>query len=101
MAKPFKNLLRKMSPEQRARIEARVRDELRAINLRELREAFELTQEQLAATLKIKQAAVSKMENQADMYVSTLSRILAAMGARLKIVAEFPDGEVEIRQFGK
>jgi len=39
------------------------------------------------------------MESQSDMYVSTLRRFLEAMGAQLKIVAEFPDGEVVINQF--
>ncbi|MHC5052968.1 MAG: hypothetical protein ACYTGK_20465 [Planctomycetota bacterium] len=36
-------------------------------------------------------------------HIDELGRGLAqlAMGARLKIVAEFPDGELEIRQFGK
>ena len=48
MAKPFKNLLEKMTPERRERIEARARGALREINLRELRQAFALTQEQLA-----------------------------------------------------
>ncbi len=99
MAKSFKSLLEKMSPERRARIEARAQETLREINLRELRQAFALTQEQLAATLKINQAAISKMESQSDMYVSTLRRFLEAMGAHLKIVAEFPDGEVVINQF--
>ena len=99
MAKSFKNLLEKMTPERRDRIEARAEGILREINLRELRQAFALTQEQLAATLKINQAAISKMESQSDMYVSTLRRFLEAMGAQLKIVAEFPDGEVVINQF--
>jgi transcriptional regulator with XRE-family HTH domain len=99
MSKPLKKLLEKMTPERRARIEARARETLREINLRELRQAFALTQQQLASTLKINQAAISKMESQSDMYISTLRRILEAMGAQLKIVAEFPDGEVVISQF--
>jgi len=33
------------------------------------------------------------------MYLSTLRRILKAMGAELKIVARFPGGEVVINQF--
>ena len=101
MAKSFKKLLEKMTPERRDRIETRAKETLREINLRELRQAFALTQERLAATLKINQAAISKMESQSDMYVSTLRRILEAMGAQLKIVAEFPDGEVVINQFAE
>jgi len=99
MAKSFKNLLTQMSPERRDRIEARAQEILKEINLRELRQAFALTQQQLAATLKINQAAISKMESQSDMYLSTLRRFLEAMGAHLIIVAQFPDGEVIINQF--
>jgi len=100
MAKSFKKLRKEMSLERRERIENRAGKTLREINLRELRQAFALTQQQLADTLKINQAAISKMESQSDMYLSTLRRVLEAMGARLKIVAEFPGGgEVVIDQF--
>ena len=100
MAKSFNKLLDEMSPQRRKRIEKQARSALTEINLRELRQAFALTQKQLADTLKINQAAISKMENQSDMYLSTLRRFLEAMGARLRIVAEFPGGdEVVISQF--
>lgn len=33
------------------------------------------------------------------MRISTLRKLLAAMGGALKIVAEFPEGEVVIDQF--
>jgi DNA-binding transcriptional regulator YiaG len=101
MAKSFKKLLAKMPKERRARIEARARKTLKEINLRELRQAFALTQQQLAESLEINQAAVSKMESQSDMYLSTLRRILKAMGAELRIVARFPGGEVVINQFNQ
>jgi hypothetical protein len=39
------------------------------------------------------------MEGQTDMYVSTLRRFIAAMGGDLRIVAHFPQGDVEINQF--
>ena len=101
MAKPFRHLLDKMPKERRERIEARKRELIREINLRELRQALELTQQQLAETLKVNQAAISKMESQSDMYISTLRRFLQAMGGTLKVVAEFPDGEVVINQFSE
>jgi transcriptional regulator with XRE-family HTH domain len=68
--------------------------------LDELREARELTQEQLARILRVNQAAVSKMERRADMYLSTLHGIIKAMGGELEIRAIFPDGVVRINQFG-
>ncbi len=99
MAKKFKGLLNKMTPERRGKIKAGA-DRLRAeMALDELREACELTQEQLARALRIKQAAVSKMERRADMYLSTLQGIIKAMGGELEIRAVFPDGVVRINQF--
>jgi len=47
------------------------------------------------------QAAVSKMERRADMYISTLQSMIRAMGGQLKIEAVFPEGKVEINQFRK
>ncbi len=41
------------------------------------------------------------MESQTDIRVSTLHRVLSAMGATLKIVAQFPDDEVVINQFDR
>ena len=38
-------------------------------------------------------------EHQSDIYLSTLRKILFAMGTDLKIVAHFPDGDVLINQF--
>ena len=69
--------------------------------LDELREARELTQQDLANLLGINQAAVFKMERRADMYISTLQSMIRAMGGQLKIEAVFPEGRVEINQFRK
>jgi len=99
MAKTFKSLVGKMSPESRDRVAKRKREMLEGLALQELREARRLTQQQLAESLHITQASVSKMESQSDMYVSTLRRFLEAMGGQLRIVAAFPDGEVLIDQF--
>jgi hypothetical protein len=35
------------------------------------------------------------------MYVSTLGRIIQAMGGRLELRAVFPDGEVTIERFAR
>jgi len=88
-----------MSKERREKIEERAQEILLGMALQELRKKRKLTQKQLADGLNLNQASLSKMENQADMQVSTLRRILSAMGGRLKIVAQFPDGEIIINQF--
>jgi transcriptional regulator with XRE-family HTH domain len=99
MAKPFNNLKQKMSPAALARAEKRARTMLEEMPLNELRSARLLTQESIAKSLGINQAAVSKMERRADMYISTLRDFIAAMGGELEITARFPDGAVKIQQF--
>ena len=88
-----------MPKERREKIEERAQEILLGMGLQEPRKMRKLTQKQLADDLNLNQAAFSKMENQADMQVSTLRRILSAMGGRLKIVAQFPDGEFVIDEF--
>ncbi len=100
MAKKFSELRTRMSPAARAKSKAMTARLLEEMPLQELRQALDLTQRQVAETLKIEQAAVSKMENQTDMYLSTLRRFIAAMGGQLEIVARFPEGVVQITQFG-
>ena len=99
MAKKFNDLIAGMPAERQARIEARVQNELAEMALQELRQAMQLTQQQLASELAMNQAAVSKMERQSDMYISTLRRFLQAMGAELRIIAHFPDQDILINQF--
>jgi len=99
MAKPFKELKEEMSPQRREKIENRARAILISMALQELRQSRDLTQQDLANILHINQAALSKMENQTDMRISTLRKLLAAMGGNLKLVAEFPEGEVVVDQF--
>jgi predicted transcriptional regulator len=71
----------------------------REMDLAEMRRALKLSQEELAETLNVGQAAVAKLEKRADMYVSTLRRFIEAMGGELEIVARFPDHDVRIKNF--
>ncbi|MFZ4660036.1 MAG: helix-turn-helix domain-containing protein [Caldilineaceae bacterium] len=99
MAKSFTQLLKALPQERRDRIEERAQELLLEMALQELRQKRHLTQQQLAERLNLQQAAVSKMEGQADMHVGTLQRVIAAMGGKLKLVAQFPDEEIVINQF--
>src|SRR5690242_16079059 len=90
----FKELQARMSPERQARNQAEAERLLREMPLEQLRAARELTQQQLAEVLHVNQAAISKMERRADMYVSTLGKFVEAMGGTLEIRAVFPDGAV-------
>ncbi len=100
MARKFSELEAKMSPAARAESERAFRKMLAEMPLHRLRNARELTQENLAHTLGLKQGDISKMERRADMYVSTLASYIKAMGGTLEIRAVFPDGGVvKINQF--
>ena len=48
--------------------------------------------------LHIKQAALARLENRTDMYISSLRKYIAALGGELDIVARFPGGEVHIQK---
>jgi hypothetical protein len=71
----------------------------KGMSLSELRQVRKLSQRDLAVSMKKKQPNLSKMERNADMYVSTLRMFIEAMGGHLEIIAQFPDGEVRIDQF--
>ena len=71
------------------------------MDLAELRRAMALSQQQLAKKLRVNQPEVAKIEKRTDMLLSTLGAVLRAMGADLKIVASFPDHEVQIRSLAK
>ena len=91
MAKSFQTLREKMSPERQARVKERTNEMLIEIALQDLRKSLDLTQEQVAEAMQMNQAAVSKMEHQSDIYVSTLRKFIEALGGHVKIVASFPD----------
>jgi transcriptional regulator with XRE-family HTH domain len=81
--------------QRRERVDARYRelkDEVES--LRELRKAAGKAQAEIAATLKIKQPSVSKIEKQTDMYLSTLRSYVEAIGGELDLVVRLPPRRV-------
>ncbi len=96
MARPYKDLRDKMTPESRARARAMADTMLVEMKLRELRQQLNMSQEQIAELLDIRQASVSKMERRAAMSVATLRRYIEALGGKLVLKAKFRDREVGI-----
>ena len=97
--RPFSELTRNFTPERRRRIDDMKAELLAEMPLHELRRARALSQRDLAEKLKVNQPAVAKMERRTDVYVSSLRSYIEAAGGRLKIIAEFPEGEVAITNF--
>jgi predicted XRE-type DNA-binding protein len=101
MARNFRELEAKMSPESRERANKRATEILAQMPLNQLRNARQLTQTRLAELLEMDQGNISKLEQRTDMYLSTLRSYVEAMGGELEIRAVFPDGEVKIDLLNK
>ena len=100
MAKSFDALVKRTTTKAtRDRAAARTRQLLGELLMAELRQAAGKSQRQLAKVLGIKQPSLSKLENQSDIQVSTLQKIVEALGGQLDLVACFPKGDVRICQY--
>ena len=101
MARNYKELRTKMNPADVAENNQRVREELHRMALDELRNAKQLTQADMAELLDVPQSSISRIEQRADMYLSTLRNYVQAMGGVLQIQVLFPEGgAVIINRFG-
>jgi predicted transcriptional regulator len=69
--------------------------------LSEVRQLVGLTQEDLAKKLGVKQPTLSRLESQEDMHISTLRRLIEALGGTLEIVAHLPTGAIRIATCGR
>ena len=99
MVKKFSALRAKMSPDAQARSAARAEAMLLEMQLQELRKSRNVTQVELANLMQVEQASISKLERREDMYVSTLREYVRALGGELKLVAAFPDGEIQVHPY--
>ncbi|MDQ0028750.1 helix-turn-helix domain-containing protein [Arthrobacter bambusae] len=100
MAKTIEEMLAKRTVD-RAAVDAQKKhllDEVRAYRLRQLREASELTQVELAARLHVSQNRVSRIEH-GDIdraQVDTLRTYVEAVGGRLRVEVELGDERIQI-----
>lgn len=99
MAKRFSELEARMSQESRIRAQGRAKEMMAEMLLAEVRKAVGFTQADLAAALGIKQPTLSRLESQDDMQISTLRRLIQALGGELEIIAHLPGGDIRLSQF--
>ena len=85
-----------VTSKRRARIDRKKQELTLQMRLYELRRALNVTQSEIAALLDVKQSTVSKIEHSPDLFLSTLQRIVEALGAKLVIRAAFPDREIDL-----
>ena len=91
MARSLNEIIAELPPERQADIEARYQDLKQEVEgLRELRQITGKAQAEIATALNIKQPSVSKIEKQADMYLSTLRSYVEAIGGKLELTVKLP-----------
>jgi len=102
MAKSFDDLVKRTTTKS-TQLKARRRGQelLAELLLSEIRKLAGMSQQRLATALGIKQPSLSKLEGQDDMKITTLMRLVEALGGELHISARFPRATVRIRQFDR
>jgi len=98
------NLLRelrdKVDPAWRERSSDDRRNLITGPRLREVREARQISQEEMAARLGRTQSAISQIEKRGDLLISTLTQYIeAADGKLVNFTVRFPEGTVKIVPF--
>lgn len=67
--------------------------------LGEIRKHAGFTQQDPAKAMGIKQPTLCKLEAQDDIHISTLKRLVNALGGDLELIAHMPAGDIRISQF--
>lgn len=92
MTVTLEEFMKDFTPEERALVATRTAELIEEeLTLRDLRQAQHLTQERMAELMGVEQENVSRLERRADLLLSTLSSYVAAMGGKLRLIAEFPN----------
>jgi predicted XRE-type DNA-binding protein len=91
MGRSLDDVIASLPEARRARVEARAQELKEEVEgLGELRRVAGKAQTEIASILNIKQPSVSKIEKQADMYLSTLRSYVEAVGGQLELIVRLP-----------
>ncbi len=66
------------------------------VRLAEVRRRRGASQATIAAALEVSQPNISRIEQEGDVYLSTLARYVSALGGHLEVSAVFPDETVTL-----
>lgn len=93
MAHKLADLLANEKPELVAAAQAKADDMLLELRLSELRQQVDMPQAQLAAAMGVKQPTIAGLERAGqDLRLSSLKRYVEAIGGRVRLDVELPDG---------
>jgi transcriptional regulator with XRE-family HTH domain len=87
MARKLDEVMAALPKDRQARVQART---MQLATLKDLRKAAHQTQAQMAASLGVRQEAISRLEQRNDMLLSTLRHYVESMGGTLELIARFP-----------
>jgi DNA-binding XRE family transcriptional regulator len=94
MGRTLEQVTQSLSPELQQQIETGTKDlilEIETLRLKQLRERWGISQQELAKILNVSQPAISKLEDRPDVMLSTLRQYVESLGGNLEILATFPD----------
>ncbi len=90
---PLKEIYDALPIERREKIEQRAAQLIaEEMTMRGLREARKVSRSKLARKLGVDQEQVSRREQETDLHIAALRRSVEALGGKLSLIAEFPDG---------
>ncbi|MGO2510901.1 helix-turn-helix domain-containing protein [Marinomonas shanghaiensis] len=93
MARTLDKLISDQKPEIVKNARKKADDMVLGIHLAQLRERMQITQEDMANTLGVKQPTIAGMERKGrDVKLSTLKRYVEGAGGKLTLDVELPDG---------
>lgn len=93
MAKPLNELLKQINPEVVQAAKEQAEQEILELRLSILREQLELSQVEMASRLGISQPSVANLEKRGqEIKLSSLKRYVEAMGGKLTVDVQLPDG---------
>jgi DNA-binding XRE family transcriptional regulator len=98
--KSLKDLDAILGPRRVATAKTRARKKMEAMLIGQVRKQLGFTQTDVAKALGVSQSALSQLESQGDLQLSTLRRLVKALGGELDIVAKFGDRSVVLVNAG-
>jgi len=102
MGRNLDDVIAALPAARQKKIEARFQELKQQVEgLGELRRVAGKAQAEIASALNIKQPSVSKIEKQADLYLSTLRNYVEAIGGKLDLIVNLPSmGPIRLEHIG-
>ena len=92
MSVSLKDKIAKLPKKRRGKIELRTQELIHEeLTLRNIREMFGISQEDLAIKLDVHQSSISRLENRPNITIQTLFTAVKAIGGEVDIIVTLPN----------